>query len=47
MPNGAPEALHSIDRGKRYRAYLDACEIWAKENHCSQEDIEFTLFELA
>ena len=37
----------SRDRGKRYRAYLDACEIWAKENHCSQEDIEFTLFELA
>ena len=37
----------SRDRGKRYRAYLNACDFWAKENHCSQEDIEFTLFELA
>ena len=36
----------SRNRGKRYRAYLSACDFWAKENHCSQEDIEFTLFEL-
>ena len=41
------KAAGSRDRGKRYRAYLDACDLWAKRNNCSQEDIEFTQFELA
>ena len=41
------KAAGSRDRGKRYRAYLSACDLWAKRNNCSQEDIEFTLFELA
>ena len=33
-------------RGKRYEAYLKACEVLASEKECTAEEIEYSLFKL-
>jgi len=40
------KAAGTIRRGKRYEAYLKACEEWATVKKCTSEDIEYSLFEL-
>ena len=38
------KAAGTIRRGKRYVAYLEACEQWASERGCTPEDVEYSLY---
>ncbi len=42
--NSVEAAGGTRNRGKRYVAYLLACQSWAEQAACSAEDIEYTLF---
>jgi Putative 8-oxoguanine DNA glycosylase OGG-like protein len=42
--NSVEAAGGTRNRGKRYVAYLLACQSWAEQATCSPEDIEYTLF---
>ena len=38
------QAAKTLNRGRRYGAYLDQCLLLATQHSCSQEDIEYSLF---
>ena len=38
------QAAGTLNRGRRYGAYLDQCSLLATQHSCSPEDIEYSLF---
>ena len=38
------QAAKTLNRGRRYGAYLDQCSLLATQHSCSPEDIEYSLF---